>query len=362
MAVAEHWLDPAGERVVDQDRVEMHRRLGHDDRMASRRGAAAVQPGQGLAIVECRGPPASGRTRRSSARSVSAAKPASSLPPVAAGLQLGGLHQHPLRPPRRIGRRQPDERQMAGALEMSAAAARTLLPVPIRRMAPPPPRRRRAAPRRRATTQDREEGPRIVLGLEALGLEEERPAGAEAAQYVVKPGTGRDQFRLGCAFEIRSPEADGALEAAVLVEDDARGDERCPRQVVGEGCRPGGGTRRGSALKPAPLAQMAGQHLGEISDRAAAAKTASEWPSAHRTSPAIQSCRPSPSAAATVPLTIAMPRGAPARRMGSVKDRCSGTSKPSICSRHATSAPPENEKNERKKLEAAKAIEMPNTI
>src|SRR5579871_202574 len=29
---------------------------------------------------------------------------------------------------------------------------------------------------------------------------------------------------------------------------------------------------------------------------------------------------------------------------------------------HATSAPPPNEKKERKKLEAAKAIEMPNTI
>ena len=61
-----------------------------------------------------------------------------------------------------------------------------------------------------------------------------------------------------------------------------------------------------------------------------------------------------------MPLTIATVRGAPPSRIGSVSDRCSGTSKPSIG--HQTSAPPPKEKKERKKLVAAKAMERPKTI
>jgi hypothetical protein len=37
-----------------------------------------------------------------------------------------------------------------------------------------------------------------------------------------------------------------------------------------------------------------------------------------------------PKAAAMVPFRIAIDRGAPAKRIGSVKERCSGTSKPSL--------------------------------
>jgi hypothetical protein len=43
----------------------------------------------------------------------------------------------------------------------------------------------------------------------------------------------------------------------------------------------------------------------------------------------IQSCNPSPTAAASVPLTIATER-APPSRIGSVKARCTGASKPEM--------------------------------
>jgi hypothetical protein len=58
-------------------------------------------------------------------------------------------------------------------------------------------------------------------------------------------------------------------------------------------------------------------------------------------------------------------RGAPPSRIGSQSARWTGTVKPGTSSAapsHQTSAPPPNEKNDRKKLDAAKAIDRPNTI
>src|SRR5690606_14905322 len=59
-----------------------------------------------------------------------------------------------------------------------------------------------------------------------------------------------------------------------------------------------------------------------------APQTASAWPTIQSTKPGIHSCRPSPTAAAKVPLAIATVRGAPPSRIGSASERCSGTSKP----------------------------------
>ena len=87
---------------------------------------------------------------------------------------------------------------------------------------------------------------------------------------------------------------------------------------------------------------------------------------AQSTRPAIQSRRPSPSAAASVPLTIASARGAPPSRIGSVSARCTGASKPAtgrLPVEHQISAPPPKLKKLRKKeLEAANAIDRPKTI
>ena len=79
---------------------------------------------------------------------------------------------------------------------------------------------------------------RISGRREALRLEEERPARAEAAQNVVEPRAGRDQLGLGGAFQIGPAEAECPLEAAVLVEHDPRRHQRRPWQMVGQPVRP----------------------------------------------------------------------------------------------------------------------------
>ena len=53
---------------------------------------------------------------------------------------------------------------------------------------------------------------RVILCFDALGFEEQRPAGAEALEYVVGAGAGADQFGLGGAFKIGTAKAQRALE------------------------------------------------------------------------------------------------------------------------------------------------------
>ena len=68
----------------------------------------------------------------------------------------------------------------------------------------------------------------------ALRLDEDRPARAETAEGVVEPAGDGDQFGRHGAVEVGTAKARGALEAAVLVEDDALADERGPGQEVRE--------------------------------------------------------------------------------------------------------------------------------
>src|SRR3546814_20007 len=68
--------------------------------------------------------------------------------------------------------------------------------------------------------------------LAPFGLEEERPASAEALQHVVRPRAGRDQLGLGGGFEIGSAEAEHPQEAAVLVENDTGRDQRRPGEMI----------------------------------------------------------------------------------------------------------------------------------
>ena len=56
MRVAEHRLETAGQRLVGQKRVEIHRHLGHADALAVGRDAG-MQVGQRLRVIE---PPALG--------------------------------------------------------------------------------------------------------------------------------------------------------------------------------------------------------------------------------------------------------------------------------------------------------------
>ena len=58
--------------------------------------------------------------------------------------------------------------------------------------------------------------------------------GAQAAQRVVEPGCDRNQLGRRRRVQVRPAEPRGALERAVLVEDDALPDQRRPGQEVGE--------------------------------------------------------------------------------------------------------------------------------
>ena len=71
---------------------------------------------------------------------------------------------------------------------------------------------------------------------------------------------------------------------------------------------------------------------------------------------------PSPSAAAIVPFTIAIERGAPAKQDRLGQRAVQRHLEAFDMAAHQTSAPPPKEKKDRKKLDAAKAIEMPKTI
>ena len=75
----------------------------------------------------------------------------------------------------------------------------------------------------------------------------------------------------------------------------------------------------GEMEEDADVVSEAEEALEALRDRAAQAEIA--WPMAQITRPAIQRRRPRPIAHASVPLTMASARGAPASRMGSVSAR-----------------------------------------
>lgn len=162
-----------------------------------------------------------------------------------------------------------------------------------------------------------------------FGFEEQSPPAAEAPQGIVRPRTGRDQLGLGRAFEIGAAEGKYAQEAPVLVEHDSRRHQRCPWQVIG---KPLGTVAIFLEVQHAkyPFWRMWRSSTGAKSGSRRAAMTATLWPTAHRSSPASHCWRPRPTAAASVPLTIASPRGAPPSSNGEPSELWIGTSKPSM--------------------------------
>jgi hypothetical protein len=62
----------------------------------------------------------------------------------------------------------------------------------------------------------------------------ERPARSEPAQHIVGARRDRKQFGLRCRFQIRPAKPQGLLETAILVEHDARRDQRGPGQMIGQ--------------------------------------------------------------------------------------------------------------------------------
>ena len=117
MRAAEPRLEAAGQILVDQDGVEIHRRLGHADALAAGRDAG-MQVGQGLAVIEPgglgheafdQGEHAVGAVDEAVERRapVGAVVRAALIEP---GFGAGGI----------VGRRQPEQRQEIAALEMRA--------------------------------------------------------------------------------------------------------------------------------------------------------------------------------------------------------------------------------------------------
>ena len=216
MPVAQHRLEPSDQRRVRQQAVEIHRRLGHRDRMPPC-GDHAVQVSQRLGRVERVHLGHEGGEEIGGARGLGD-EIGQRAPPVATLAGIGPVDERSASGVGAIGGRQPGQGQMVAALEMGTfgfeARAALLFDQPGCRIG-------------EATV-------RITQRLAAFGLEVQRPAGAEALEDIVGARAGRDQFGLGRAFKIGAPKGQHAQEAAVLVEDDPIGNQRRPWQMVGE--------------------------------------------------------------------------------------------------------------------------------
>ena len=168
MRAAEPRLEPAGEVLVDQDGVEMHRRLGHAHALAPGRDAG-MQIGQRLGIIEPFGFGHEAFDQRQ--HPVGAVDEAGERRAPIGAVRRAALVEPGLGARGVLGRRQPEQRQEIPALEMSAL----LLEL------------------RPALGIDQRGGRvgKLAFGIAvrrlALRLDEDRPAGAEAAQRVVEP-------------------------------------------------------------------------------------------------------------------------------------------------------------------------------
>ena len=176
MRPAEPRFEPAGEVLIDQDGVEVHGRFGHAHALAAGRNAG-MQIGQRLGIIE---PLRLGHEALDQRQHPIGAVDESSQ----RGAPIGAVARAPFIEPCLgargvLGRRQPEQREEISALEMGAF----LLEL------------------RPAFGIDESGGGvgklgfRIAVRRLALRLDEDRPAGAEAAQSVVEPG--RDRHELG---------------------------------------------------------------------------------------------------------------------------------------------------------------------
>ena len=193
MRAAETGLEPAGQILVDQDGVEIDRRLGHADTLAARRHAG-MQVGQGFAVIEPFG--LGHETFDEREHTVGPVdETVEGGPPVGAvvgailiepGFGAGGI----------VGRRQPEQGQEIPALEMRAF---------FLELGP-------------TFLIDQLGGgfgkivERIAVGGLALRFDEDRPAGSEAAERIVEPRGRRDQFGGRRGIEVRPTEFGRALE------------------------------------------------------------------------------------------------------------------------------------------------------
>ena len=178
MCVAEPRLQATRKFLVDQDGIQVHRGFGNANALAAR-GNAGMQVGQRLRVIEPFGLRHKAVDQRQHAvgpvdESGERGPPvgAVAVPPlIEPGLCASGI----------LGRRQPDEREEIPALEMRAFLLELRAAFRIHQ---------RGGRVRKLTL-------RIAIGGLALRLDENRPAGTEAAQRVVEAAGNGYQFGRG---------------------------------------------------------------------------------------------------------------------------------------------------------------------
>ena len=74
----------------------------------------------------------------------------------------------------------------------------------------------------------------IAQRFDPLGLEEEGPARAEAAQDIVRASTSGNEFGFGGAFEVWPPKLQSPLKASILVKHHTRRNKGRPREMIGQ--------------------------------------------------------------------------------------------------------------------------------
>src|SRR5258708_1902615 len=209
---------------------------------------------------------------------------------------------------------------------------------------------------------------RIAVGGIALRLDKDRPARAQPTKRIVEPRRGADELGRRCRVEIGTAKTRRALEAAVLIEHHARSDECRPGQEVSEQSRAlaifGEVHHIHAPAEMRRRAQVTAHHVDEL-------RVALGRPDRGRVSdgPEQETRNPQPQAEADRGGERAVSNGNCARRateqdriaQRAMHGRVEATDGFDGLS-HQITAPPPNEKNDRKKLEAAKAIDSPNTI
>ena len=219
MRAAEPRLEPAGQILVGEDGVEMHGRLGNAHALAAGRDAG-MEIGQRLGIIEPVGLGHEALDQRQHA--IGSVDEAIERHAPVGAIARAALIEPALGPRGVLGWRQPEQRQEIPALEMRAFFLELSASLGV----------------------DEARGgvgklvARIGVGGLTLRLDEDRPAGPQAAQGVVEPPGDRDELGGRRRIQIGTAEPRGALERAVLVEDDALLDQRRPGQEVGEALRP----------------------------------------------------------------------------------------------------------------------------
>jgi hypothetical protein len=201
--IAQHRLQAAGERLVGQQRMAVRRHR-------------PVEVGQRLGVIE---PRQFGQEAvEEGAEALGLFDEAGELFAPVDRRSLGRIQHQGAGAGATLGRREEDERQEIGALEQLAhfveGGLSLLVDQPRNRI-----RKCRAGIGRRRPS---------------VGFDEQRPARAETAQSIVKPGRDADEFALGGTVEVGAAEARRALERAILIEQYPRRDQAGPRQVVGE--------------------------------------------------------------------------------------------------------------------------------